>query len=112
MGLHNAVQVGSTGSVGVPAPRAAALRRSLLLTACANSQVPEPVGNRLTWPGSLIVFQPGLELTALGQAALRMEGHACNPVSIPLMHTASHLLGWGPQLQAHAAVMNVSDVDL
>ena len=91
---------------------AAALRRSLLLTACADLQVPEPVGNRLTWPGGLIVFQPYLELRALGQAALQIEGHACNPVSIPLMHDARHLYGWCPQLQPHAAVMDVSDVDL
>ena len=58
------------------------------------------------------MFQPELELSALGQAALRMEGHTCNPVSIPLMHNASHLFGWGPQLQPHATVMDMSDVDL
>ena len=58
------------------------------------------------------MFQPKLELSAMGQAALRMEGYACNPASIPLMHNASHLYGWGPQLQPHAAAMNVSDVDL
>ena len=80
--------------------------------ACADSQVPEPVGNRLTWPGGLIVFQPELELSVMGQAAPQMEGLACNPVSIPLMHNASHVHGWGPQLQPHATVMNVSEVDL
>ena len=58
------------------------------------------------------MFQAELELSVAGRAALQMEGHGCNPVSIPLMHNASHLYGWAPQLQPHAAVMNVSDVDL